>query len=520
MSAIKKLLFISLVCMQAKSYFETCLSVEQYNEHMKDLIISDINIEQFLQEELPEPDEYVKSTENTGLIFMGAGAFGRVYKIELKIDQEDEELEEEEELPAVIKVVRYEEFSEAQLDHLSTEVDCLQNFTEENQPFLIKYYNCVHSEESKTIVLFLEYMPYTAQDDYLEGQIFDSKRFALEAYLEMASAVKVFHDYNMTHTDIKPDNFVYSLQQDELLPPLIKIIDYGLIMHPGYEGHAGTPSFLDPQMSQDNFILSLKSDIYSLGMTFHYILYGNEGIHLSSSNQIDTPEISKAFYADRFKKTHEAQEKAEDFLKEEGQEDEAVILKKINDLIQKMTAFEQEDRPSIDEVVDTLNKALKEVDDSDKALVEYQKTKLVNLYYPYEKKAMIDYRKGGNLTNEIEYVEEELESENNDLYKNESESQSLELNSSHSTFSNNNSEVNRTRNTIISKRKALQEPKYDILSLIAIRQDNLLNKKNNQNKLINDFKYRTGKENKIPINQLKQGKGIINRNQQKIKLFI
>lgn len=520
MNTIKKLLLISLVFIQAKSHFETCLSVEQYNEHMKDLIISEINIEQFLQEELPEPDEYAKSSENTGLIFMGAGAFGRVYQIELKIDQEDEDFEEEEELPAVMKVVRYAEFSDNQLDHLSTEVDCLQNFTEENQPFLIKYYNCVHSEESKTIMLFLEYMPFTAQDDYLEGLIFGSKRFTLEAYLEMASAVKVFHDYNMTHTDIKPDNFVYSLQQDELLPPLIKIIDYGLLMHPGYEGHAGTPSFLDPQMSQDNFVLSLKSDIYSLGMTFHYILYGNEGIHLHSSKQIETPELSKAFYADRFEKTHEAQGKAEAFLKEEGQEDEAVILKKINDLIQKMTAFEQDDRPSIDEVVNTLNEALKEVDDTDKALVEYQKTKLIDLYYPYEKKAMIDYRKGGNLTNEVEYVEEELESEHSGFNENESGSQSLEFNSNHSTLSIENLELNNTRDTVISKRKALQEPKYDILKLLAIRQDNLLNKKQNQNKLVNDFKYRTGKENKILTYQLKQGKGITNRNQQKMKLFI
>src|SRR4051812_30829127 len=108
---------------------------------------------------------------------------------------------------------------------------------------------------------------------------------ALEVIEQAARALAAAEACGLVHRDIKPSNIM--LESDPGgCAPIVKVIDYGIakILNPEAErgaeqtqtGFIGTPAFASPEQfaSSEHMKIDTRSDIYSLGVTFWYLLSG------------------------------------------------------------------------------------------------------------------------------------------------------------------------------------------------------------------------------------------------------
>jgi len=107
---------------------------------------------------------------------------------------------------------------------------------------------------------------------------------ALEVIEQAARALAVAEACGVVHRDIKPSNIM--LESDASGVVTVKLIDYGVAKvmgpqpEPGIEqtqaGFIGTPAFASPEQfaGAGQLPIDTRSDIYSLGVTFWYLLTG------------------------------------------------------------------------------------------------------------------------------------------------------------------------------------------------------------------------------------------------------
>lgn len=108
---------------------------------------------------------------------------------------------------------------------------------------------------------------------------------ALEVIEQAARALAAAEACGIVHRDIKPSNIM--IESDAAGTLVVKVIDYGIakVLEPdaprGAEqtqaGFIGTPAFASPEQftSVGQASLDTRSDIYSLGVTFWYLLCGH-----------------------------------------------------------------------------------------------------------------------------------------------------------------------------------------------------------------------------------------------------
>jgi serine/threonine protein kinase/Tfp pilus assembly protein PilF len=107
---------------------------------------------------------------------------------------------------------------------------------------------------------------------------------ALEIIEQTARALAAAEKCGVVHRDIKPSNIM--LEADPSGSMIVKVIDYGIakILDPEVErgaeqtqtGFVGTPAFASPEQfaPSEERKIDTRSDIYSLGATFWYLLSG------------------------------------------------------------------------------------------------------------------------------------------------------------------------------------------------------------------------------------------------------
>jgi serine/threonine protein kinase/Flp pilus assembly protein TadD len=130
--------------------------------------------------------------------------------------------------------------------------------------------------------------------ELVEGETLEAKvrregpmplALALEVIEQAARALAAAESCGVVHRDIKPSNIM--LESDPGgCAPIVKVIDYGIakILHPEAErgaeqtqtGFIGTPAFASPEQfaPSEQTKIDTRSDIYSLGVTFWYLLSG------------------------------------------------------------------------------------------------------------------------------------------------------------------------------------------------------------------------------------------------------
>src|SRR5262249_36870756 len=103
---------------------------------------------------------------------------------------------------------------------------------------------------------------------------------ALQVVEQTARALVVAEGCGVVHRDLKPSNLM--IESDVSGELIVKIIDYGVakVMAPDapvaqtQAGFIGTPAFASPEQFDETAQIDTRSDIYSLGTTFWYLLTG------------------------------------------------------------------------------------------------------------------------------------------------------------------------------------------------------------------------------------------------------
>ena len=105
------------------------------------------------------------------------------------------------------------------------------------------------------------------------------------------------HDLGMVHRDIKPANLLVQKQQGS---SAVKILDFGLArlaapeegaesgqdsIETEHQSVMGTPDYLSPEQARSLHAVDGRSDLYSLGCTFYFLLTGK--VPFSGGSTVD-----------------------------------------------------------------------------------------------------------------------------------------------------------------------------------------------------------------------------------------
>ena len=139
--------------------------------------------------------------------------------------------------------------------------------------------------------LALEYVDGPNLDQLVREQGPLPVGLACDYIQQTANGLQAAHALGMVHRDIKPSNLLVQRRpRHDQSPGLLKISDFGLARlntpkSGAFADHAGTiltkqntvmgtPDFLSPEQARDLHRVDIRSDLYSLGCTFYYLLTG------------------------------------------------------------------------------------------------------------------------------------------------------------------------------------------------------------------------------------------------------
>ena len=102
---------------------------------------------------------------------------------------------------------------------------------------------------------------------------------AIEIARQLCAGLAAVHDRGVLHRDLKPQNIMLDEQGE------VRITDFGIAALAGEvsgrEAMSGTPAYMSPEQLEGQE-LTLKSDIYSLGLVLYEVFTGKKAFHASS----------------------------------------------------------------------------------------------------------------------------------------------------------------------------------------------------------------------------------------------
>jgi serine/threonine protein kinase len=215
---------------------------------------------------------------------IGAGSYGKVFKILRKVDQKI----------LVWKVLHYGSMSDKERELLVSEVNIIKDLS---HPFIVRYYDRIIDRTRKNIHIIMEYCPSGDLSQFIKMMKKDGKSIDEETiwriFTQLCMSLKACHcragsiDNPSTkqqpqqqqtqqqntklskviHRDLKPGNIMLDSEYN------IKLGDFGLakILSDSKQyahTHVGTPYYMSPEQLTDNGY-DEKSDIWSLGCVIY-----------------------------------------------------------------------------------------------------------------------------------------------------------------------------------------------------------------------------------------------------------
>jgi serine/threonine protein kinase len=209
------------------------------------------------------------------LSLIGRGGMGNVFLVEHKLTARKE----------VLKVIH---------SHLLSREDVRVRFKREiqsaaklNHPNVVQTLTAI--EEGRMIGLVMEYVKGESLSSMVNrvGPLPIDR--AREIIKQIAMGLDHAHQQNMVHRDIKPQNVLVSKEGDEFR---VRILDFGLAKTTGMAAASseltidgaiiGTPNYMAPEQAINPSLADIRSDIYSLGCTWFFLLTGRSPFEADS----------------------------------------------------------------------------------------------------------------------------------------------------------------------------------------------------------------------------------------------
>ncbi len=139
-------------------------------------------------------------------------------------------------------------------------------------------------EENGTYFLVLEYVDGADLEELAEYVAQFEIADICEMMRQAADGLQHAHENGLVHRDIKPSNLFLALSKDSerrIKSAVVKILDLGLaqIVADSDKGNLtgtqqimGTLDYIAPEQIQDSRSVDIRSDLYSLGCTFYFLL--------------------------------------------------------------------------------------------------------------------------------------------------------------------------------------------------------------------------------------------------------
>lgn len=102
---------------------------------------------------------------------------------------------------------------------------------------------------------------------------------------QIAAAMRAAHEKGVIHRDLKPDNVILISDSETPGGDRAKILDFGIALRvavgsqvqgpqPSQALQIGTPAYMSPEQCQGEVVPDQKTDVYSLGIMFYEMLWG------------------------------------------------------------------------------------------------------------------------------------------------------------------------------------------------------------------------------------------------------
>ena len=228
--------------------------------------------------------------------FIGKGSYSRVYKVQsLQYSQN-----------FVAKVIINKDHSiESNYKSFSAEIDALIRL---DHPNIIRFYDYFY--EKDYFFLILESCENGNLYDLIKKSKNISQTQIIEYFYQILNAIDYCHENKISHLDIKPQNILISKYNK------IKIADFGLSViiknQQKIELFQGSFHYQAPEILLKNIYNPFKADIWSLGITFYFMLTKNT----PWQNETDHELIKQQIISGLFQIPYILNENITDIIKE------------------------------------------------------------------------------------------------------------------------------------------------------------------------------------------------------------
>ena len=190
------------------------------------------------------------------------GSFGKVIHAKDKLTKRD----------LSVKIINKKEADQISIKKMKEEISILKKLNHKN---IVKFYG--HIETLNQILIKMEYIRYGTLSQWIKKNKKISEEDASLIIKNIISAVSYLHNNQICHRDIKPQNIMFSKENDL---NSIKLIDFGLSVQ-NFDSlynsdYCGTFIYMAPEeINKKSYDLSI--DVWSIGILMYMLL--NKGEH-------------------------------------------------------------------------------------------------------------------------------------------------------------------------------------------------------------------------------------------------